>query len=142
MKVLLILDNCIEAQEQALAFVREMQAELSVLFVLDATWNVFLGHDWLLGSDARADFMNWMRDEEVKASDGALAAFAALAAGTPYSAKIAGGDIQEEILKEAANGYDLLIVANPLQRGLERVRKAIPVLAEKCPCNLLLVKRK
>ncbi len=141
MKALLILDNCIEAQEQALALVRNMNAELTVLFVLDATWNVFLGHDWLLGSDARADFMNWMRDEEAKASDGALADFAALAGDTPYTPKVTGGDIQEEILKEAANGYDIVVVANPLQRGLERVRKAIPMLAEKCPCSLLLVKR-
>lgn len=142
MNVLLCLDDCREAQEEALRLVREQGAALTALFVLDATWNVYVGHDWLSGSDSRADFLEWIRDEEVKAAEAAFADFRTLAAGVPVTEKTAAGNVQEEILAEARQGYDLVIMGNPFSRGLEVVRKAVPAMAESCPCNLLLIRRK
>lgn len=142
MKALLCLDDCRETQEEALRLVRNAGASLTVLFVLDATWNVYVGHDWLSGSDSRADFLEWMRDEEEKAAKAAFADFRTLAADTPFTEKTTAGNVQEEILREARQGYDLVIMSNPFSRGLEVVRKAVPAMAEACPCNLLLVRRR
>lgn len=141
MKILLALDDYEPTWRKALRLARERQAELTVLFVLDNTWNVFVGHDWLSGSDSRADFLEWMRDEEGKASNETMAAFRALAGDAPFIARTAVGDVHEEVLKEARAGYDLLILSNPFSRGLEVVRKAVPGIAGDCPCDLLLVKK-
>jgi hypothetical protein len=110
-----------------------------VLFVLDATWNVYVGHDWLSGSNSRADFLDWIKEEEAKAADSALAAFGALAGDIPYSARLAAGDVQRLILEEAGKGYDLLIMNKPFRRGLEGMRDACAAAAKSCPCSLLLV---
>lgn len=142
MNILLALDDYRPTWEKALGLTRELKAELTVLFVMDNTWNVFVGHDWLSGSDSRADFLEWMRDEEVKASEAALKDFRILAGDTRFAVKTAIGDVCEEIGKEVRKGYDLLILSNPFSRGLEVVRKAVPGMAENCPCDLLLVRKK
>lgn len=141
MKVLLALDDCVKTWDRALDFVRGQEAALTVLFVRDVTWNMFLCHDWLLGSGARADFMEWMRDEEGKAADDALTRFRARARGLAFAEKAAEGDVREQILLEAGQGYDLLVLSNPFFRGLEQVRKAVPALVGACPCDILLVNR-
>lgn len=140
-RILLALDDASKAAATALELTQKLGAELTVLFVLDAGWNVYVGHDWLSGSNSRADFLDWIKDEETKAADGALADFRQLAGSVEYTERTAAGDVQKEILKEAALGYDLLIMSSPFGRGLEVVRKAATHMAEHCPCSLMLVKR-
>lgn len=139
MRILLALDDSAKASAFALELTRQYDAELTVLFVLDATWNVYVGHDWLSGSNSRADFLDWIKEEEAKAADSALAAFGALAGDIPYSARLAAGDVQRLILEEAGKGYDLLIMNKPFRRGLEGMRDACAAAAKSCPCSLLLV---
>jgi len=57
--------------------------------------------------------------EETKAADSSLAAFGELVGDIPYTARLAAGDVRRQILDEAENGYDLLIMGNPFRRGLE-----------------------
>lgn len=142
MRILLALDSCRQSAEAALALTRQNQAELTVLFVMDATWNVYVGHDWLSGSGSRADFLDWVKEEEEKAAQAAFADLRARAGGLPFLEKIAAGDVREEIVKEArAGGYDLLVMANPFDRGLEVMRKPAPDIARDNPCSVLLVNR-
>ncbi len=141
MRVLLALDSCLRTAAAALELTRRYEAELTVLFVLDATWNVYVGHDWLSGSGSRADFLDWIKKEELDAANAALAAFRALAGEWPYEEKTRAGNVREEILKECREGYDLLIMADPFARGLEIMRNTSAEIAGKTPCSLLLVKR-
>jgi nucleotide-binding universal stress UspA family protein len=140
MRILLALDDSTKTSSLALELAKRCDAELAVLFVLDATWNVYVGHDWLSGSNSRADFLDWIKEEESKAADNALAAFAALAGDIPYTVRLAAGDVQRQILEEARKDYDLLIMSNPFRRGLEVMRDACTVAAQRAPCSVLLVK--
>jgi len=140
MRILLALDDSAKASAIALELTKKCNAELTVLFVLDATWNTYIGHDWLSGSNSRADFLDWMKDEEAKAAASSLAVFRELARDIPYTARLAAGDVQRQILDETANGYDLLIMANPFRRGLEVMRDACASTARHCSCSVLLVK--
>jgi nucleotide-binding universal stress UspA family protein len=140
MRILLALDDSAKASAFALELAKKCNAELAVLFVLDATWNVYVGHDWLSGSNSRADFLDWIKEEESKAADSALAAFGALAGDIPYTTLLAAGDVQRQILDETRKGYDLLIMGNPFRRGLEVMRNTCAVAAQSCPCSVLLVK--
>ena len=140
MRVLLALDDSAKASAVALDLAKKYNADLTVLFVLDATWNTYVGHDWLSGSNSRADFLDWVKDEEAKAADRTLAAFGDLAGDIPYTARLAAGDVQRQILDEAAKGYDLLVMANPFRRGLEVMRDTCASTARSCPCSVLLVK--
>lgn len=139
MKILLALDDGPRLVDEALRLARERGATLNALFVVDATWERFTGHDWLSGCNARIGFLDYMLTLEEKAAADAAAAYLARAAGTPGELLTVTGDVVDEILKEAANGYDLLIMSNPFTRGLEFVRDAVAKVVGKCPCDVLLV---
>jgi len=140
MRILLALDDSAKATELALELTKKCNAKLTVLFVLDATWNTYVGHDWLSGSNSRADFLDWIKNEEVKAADSSLAAFEELAWDIPYTARLVAGDVQRQILEEAEKGYELLIMATPFRRGLEVMRDTCVSIARNSPCSVLLVK--
>ena len=142
MRVLLAVDSASQrATLTALDVARRYEASLTVLFVLDATWNVYVGHDWLSGSGSRADFLDWIKEEESRAADIAFEEVRTLAGEQPFETKVRAGCVREEILKECREGYDLLIMADPFTRGLEIMRNTTRELAGKTPCALLLVKR-
>ena len=140
MRILLALDDSARASAVALELTKKCQADLTVLFVLDATWNTYVGHDWLSGSNSRADFLDWIKDEEAKAAGSSLVAFEEVAGDTLYTACVAAGDVQRRILDEAEKGYDLLIMAHPFKRGLEVMRDTCVLIARNAPCSVLLVK--
>jgi len=140
MRILLALDDSAKASALALELTKKYSADLTALFVLDATWNTYVGHDWLSGSNSRADFLDWIKDEETKAADSSLAAFGELAGDIPYTTRLGAGDVQRQILDEAGKGYDLLIMANPFRRGLEVMRHTCASIAWNSPCSVLLVK--
>ena len=56
------------AVEQALRLARERGATLNALFVIDATWEMFTGHDWLSGCNARIGFLDYMLSQEEEAA--------------------------------------------------------------------------
>ncbi|OFX18551.1 MAG: hypothetical protein A2V77_01820 [Anaeromyxobacter sp. RBG_16_69_14] len=141
MKILVALDDSVRTAQAALELARLEGAELTVLFVLDATWNVYLGHDFLSGSNARGGFLEWVRDEEVAEESRVEEAFRALAGDTRFTWKSAAGRVTDEILKEAARGYDLLVVSNPFRRGLEIVREAPAALLKSAACSVYFVRR-
>lgn len=140
MKILLALDDHVRATEEALRTAREQGAQLDALFVMDATWDVFTGHDWLSGCNSRIGFLEYMHDEEQKAAAKAATRYLDLAAGIPGGLVTARGDVVEETLAQAARGYDLLVLANPFTRGLEMMRDAVTRIARDAPCDVLLVR--
>ena len=72
--ILLLLDEESPAAAEAVRIARESGAALTALFVLDSTWNDYVGHDWLSGSGSRADFIDYMQQEK-KAQPGPLPGF-------------------------------------------------------------------
>ncbi len=141
MRILLALDTSTQSTAMAFSLAKACQAELTVLFVLDATWNVYVGHDWLSGSGSRADFLDWIKDEEVKAAEAAFAGVRSLAQSFPFLEKTRAGNVREEIFQEAKLGYDLLILSNPFDRGLEIMRNTAVEIAKSNPCSVLFVRR-
>lgn len=139
MKILLALDDRPRAVEEALRLAREREAILNALFVVDATWERFTGHDWLSGCNARIGFLDYMLTLEEKAAAEAAKAYLAKAAGAPGELLTVTGEVVGEILKEAANGYDLVVMSNPFTRGLEIMRDAVAKVVRKCPCDVYLV---
>jgi len=139
MKILLALDDNPRAVHRALALARERGATLNALFVIDQTWDVFTGHDWLSGCNARIGFLEYMQSLEDQEAVTTAKLYREQAAAIPGELLIASGDVVEEIRKEARNGYDLLILSNPFTRGLERMRDAVGKITKKPPCDVLLV---
>jgi nucleotide-binding universal stress UspA family protein len=139
MKILLALDDHQESLHKAIAIATERGATLNALFVVDATWQMFTGHDWLSGSNSRVDFLEYMHQLEEQEADGAAVMFRRLAAGIPGELLTVIGDVTEEIRREAARGYDLLVLANPFTRGLEVMRDPVAKLTKNPPCDILLV---
>ena len=140
MKILLALDSSTRTMDEAIKFATEKQAHLTALFVLDTTWNDYTGHDWLSGSDSRADFLEYVRDDELVSEVNSLATFRARC---PLDCEIksATGRVSEEILKELAGGdYDLLIMSHTFRRGLEVVRDAAGVILKEAKCSVYLVR--
>lgn len=140
MKILLALDSSTRTMDEAITFAIEKQAQLTALFVLDTTWNDYTGHDWLSGSDSRADFLEYVRDDELVSEVDGLATFRARC---PLDCKIksATGRVTDEILKELARGdYDLLIMSHTFRRGLEVVRDAAGVILKEAKCSVYLVR--
>ena len=90
MKILLVIDDFPGAAEAALGLARDKGAELTALFVLDASWNDYLGSDWLSGSNSRGGFLEYVRDLEVKEESKAEAAFRTFAGPTPLHLEIPG----------------------------------------------------
>jgi hypothetical protein len=119
---------------------REKKAFLTGLFVLDATWNDYIGHDWLSGSNARAGFLDYVKNEELGEAERTIRKFEACAAGLPHAVKVAPGRVPEEICRELTNGYDCLVISYPFRRGLEHMRNPLPKILKACDCAVLLVK--
>lgn len=140
MKILLALDPSTRTMDEAIKFATEKQAHLTALFVLDTTWNDYTGHDWLSGSDSRADFLEYVRDDELVSEVNSLATFRKRCS-LDCDIKSATGRVTDEIVKELARGdYDLLIMSHPFRRGLEVVRDAAGVIAKEANCSVYLVR--
>lgn len=140
MKILLALDPSTRTMDEAIKFATEKQAQLTALFVLDTTWNDYTGHDWLSGSDSRADFLEYVRDDELVSEVDSLATFRTRCP-LDCDIKSATGRVTDEIVKELAGGdYDLLIMSHPFRRGLEVVRDAAGVIAKEVNCSVYLVR--
>ena len=139
-KILLLLDEESPAAAEAVRIARESGASLTALFVLDATWNDYVGHDWLSGSGSRADFIDYMQQEEEKSQAGAFARLRELA-GKDMEVRCltTSGNVIDQARLEMAQGYDMFVAANPLRRGLERIRGNVGALCENAPCRILLV---
>ena len=139
-KILLLLDEESPAAAEAVRIARESGASLTALFVLDATWNDYVGHDWLSGSGSRADFIDYMQQEEEKSQAGAFARLRELA-GKDMEVRCltTSGNVIDQARLEMAQGHDMFVAANPLRRGLERIRGNVGALCENAPCRILLV---
>ncbi len=145
MKILLALDDCLRAMDEAVRLASESGAGLTALFVLDTGWSVYTGHDFLLGSHARATFLDYTRDDEFRQERATVEAFQqrAQAANVACEVKtVTAGRVVEGILAElAAGGYDLLVMSSPFRRGLEVVRDAPSAMLKAADCDLLFVQR-
>lgn len=139
MKILLALDDNPRTVDRALTLARQWGASVNALFVIDETWDVFTGHDWLSGCNARIGFLEYMQSLETEAAAASAKLYKELAEDVPGELLIACGDVAEEIRAEAANGYDLLIMSNPLRRGLEIMRDGVAKVTKKPPCDILLI---
>jgi nucleotide-binding universal stress UspA family protein len=133
MKILLALDQSTRTMDEAVKLALDRQASLTALFVLDATWNDYTGHDWLSGSGSRADFLDYAKEDELSQERTVLAAFRQRC---PFSCEIktATGRVTDEILRELSQGgYDLLVMSHPFRRGLEIVRNAaVAIMKDTC----------
>jgi nucleotide-binding universal stress UspA family protein len=139
MKILLALDDNPRALAQALQLARERGATLNALFVIDATWEMFTGHDWLSGCNSRIGFLEYMLSQDEQAAVQAAEAYKQQVGDVPGELLTVTGDVVEEIRKEAQKGYDLLIMSNPFTRGLEVMRNTVAKVTKKPPCDILLI---
>ena len=139
MKILLALDDNPRTLHRALTLAREQGATLNGLFVVDTTWDVFTGHDWLSGCNARIGFLEYMRELEEQEAGAAAKMFREQTAGMAGELLVVAGDVAEEISREAKAGYDLLILSNPFRRGLEIMRDTVAKVTKNPPCDILLV---
>ena len=140
MKILLALDENPRAVAEALRLARERGASLNALFVVDATWEMFIGHDWLSGCNARIGFLEYMLAQEEDAAVVALKAYTEQVGEVPGELLTVTGDVVEEIRKEAAKGYDLLVMSSPFTRGLTVMRDPLAKIVKKLSCDVLLVR--
>jgi len=146
MKILLALDSSLKAMDEAVRLAGERRAGLTALFVLDTTWNEYIGHDWLSGSNARAGFLDYVRNEEHLDAQRTLSELEARVkalGGTEqiaYEVKTVAGRVADEIHRELTNGYDLLVMGYPFRRGLEVVRDPLSKILKKTSCSVLLVR--
>ncbi|EKD40082.1 MAG: UspA protein, partial [uncultured bacterium] len=83
MKILLALDDNPRALTQALQLARERGATLNALFVIDATWEMFTGHDWLSGCNSRIGFLEYMLSQDEQAAVQAAEAYKKQAGDVP-----------------------------------------------------------
>ena len=145
MKLLLALDDSARAMDEAVRLASERGAGLTALFVLDAGWSVYIGSDFLLGSHARGDFLEYTRDDELAQERATVGAFEerARAAGVAFEVKsAASGRVTEAILKELKEGgYDALVMSLPFRRGLEVVRDAPAAVLKAAACDLFFIRR-
>lgn len=145
MKLLLALDDSARAMDEAVRLASERGAGLTALFVLDAGWSVYIGSDFLLGSHARGDFLEYTRDDELAQERATVGAFEerARAAGVSFEVKsAASGRVTEAILKELKEGgYDGLVMSLPFRRGLEVVRDAPAAILKSACCDLHFIRR-
>ena len=145
MKILLALDDSVRTMDEAVRLASERGAGLTALFVLDAGWSVFIGSDFLLGSHARGDFLEYTHDDELAQERATVAAFEerARAANLLVEVKsVASGRVTEAILNELKDGgYDALVMSLPFRRGLEVVRDAPAAILKAAACDILFVRR-
>ncbi|MEW5746060.1 MAG: universal stress protein [Nitrospirota bacterium] len=140
MKILLALDSSPDAIEEAVRLAKERGASLTALFVLDASWSEYIGHDWLSGSNAREGFLTYISDNENALAEKTVQEFKERARGVASEIKMVAGRVPDEILRELKNGYDLLVMAAPFKRGLEILRNPAAKIIESAPCSVYLVK--
>lgn len=140
MKILLAIDSSEKAIDEAVKIAREKNAHLAGVFVLDATWNEYIGHDWLSGSNARAGFLNYIKNEEELEAKRAIDTFESRAAGVAHESKAVAGRVPDVIVEELALGYDLLVMGYPFRRGLEVVRDPLPKILKGSGCSVMLVR--
>jgi nucleotide-binding universal stress UspA family protein len=140
MKILLALDSSHSAVNEAVRLAKERGASLTALFVLDASWSEYIGHDWLSGSNAREGFLNYISDNENALAEKTVQEFKKRAEGLAYEIKMVPGRVADEIIKELKNGYDLLVMAIPFKRGLEVLRDPATKIMHGAPCSLYFVK--
>lgn len=140
MKILLALDENPRAVAEALRLARERGASLNALFVVDATWEMFIGHDWLSGCNARIGFLEYMLAQEEDAAVVALKAYTEQVGEVSGELLTVTGDVVDEIRKEAAKGYDLLVMSSPFTRGLTVMRDPLAKIVKKLSCDVLLVR--
>ncbi len=140
MKILVALDSSVKTVDEAVKVAREKNGSLTGLFILDATWNEYIGHDWLSGSNARAGFLDYVKNEETLEAERALREFESRAAGVEHESKTAAGRVPDEICRELAEGYDLLIMSYPFRRGLEVVRDPLPKILKGSSCSVMLIR--
>lgn len=124
----------LNAVSEAVRFASWLDAELTGLFVLDATWNDYTGHDWLSGSNSRADFLDWVKEKEQVEAERVVQIFEETAAAIPHRVVIRAGRVVDEILAELEQGYDALIMPKPFRRGLEIMRNAECDVLKKTTC--------
>ena len=140
MKILLALDDNPRSLAEALRLARERGATLNALFVIDSTWEMFTGHDWLSGCNSRIGFLEYMHTTEEETAAATAIAFKKEVEGIPGELLTVTGDVAEEIRREAEKGYDLLVMSSPFTRGLEMMRDTVARVTKKLPCDILLVK--
>ena len=143
--VLVVLDESGKAIGQGLALARELGQSATGLFVYERGWNVYIGHDWLSGSNARATFLEYVEEHEKAAQADLEARFLA-------EARVAGVDARFEavccddlehltdaVLREAREGgYGHIVCADPLTRGLSQRRGGTKALVRAAPCPVVL----
>jgi nucleotide-binding universal stress UspA family protein len=140
MKILLALDPSTETMDEAIRLATEKRASLTALFVLDATWNDFTGHDWLSGSGSRADFLEYARDDELISEADIIKVFRNRCS-PDCEIKSSTGQVTDEILRELAKeNYELLIMSHPFRRGLEIVRNTAGAILKHANCSVYLVR--
>ncbi len=141
MRILLALNESLQAMDEALRLTRERGANLTALFVLDGNWSDYTGHDWLSGSTVRGAYIEYAGQEDIKDSKRLFEELRARAGETPFEEKLVNGVVRDEILKETqTGGYDALVMAYPFWRGTATARDTAKDLLGKLPCNLFLVK--
>jgi nucleotide-binding universal stress UspA family protein len=142
MRILLILDGSAPAMEVALRLARERGAELCALFVQDDGWRGFTGNDWLSTSKSYTGFLEYVEGLEHDEARRAVEQFQrrASALGLEPRVKLARGSLSRQTLAELGQGYDLLVMPQPLRRGLESNQGAARKIIESAPCSLYLVK--
>jgi nucleotide-binding universal stress UspA family protein len=140
MKILVALDSSEKTIDEAVRFAKEKDASLTGIFVLDATWNEYIGHDWLSGSNARAGFLDYVKNEETLEAERMLREFEARTSAVAQESKTVAGRVPDEICRELAAGYDLLIMSYPFKRGLEVVRDPLPKILKGSTCSVLLIR--
>ncbi len=139
MKILLAIDDNPRATAEALRLARERGATLNALFVIDSTWELFTGHDWLSGCNARIGFLDYMHTLEEQGAAAAAKAYLEQAEGIPGELLTVTGNVADAIRAEAAKGYDLLVMSSPFTRGLEIMRDAVGKVTRHVACDVLLV---
>ncbi len=138
--ILLVLDDTPGVFEEALRIATQHKAHLTGLFVMDATWHGYVAHDWLSGSGSRADFLDYIKEEEIASAKAAQQRFEEQTSGVVDAEFVmSAGSVVEQTIAQMHKGYDLVVVPNPLRRGLEVMRDGVAELARKAPCRVLLV---
>jgi nucleotide-binding universal stress UspA family protein len=142
MRILLILDGSTRAMDEALRLAGERAGQLSALFVQDGGWRGFTGNDWLSTSGSYTGFLEYVNGLENDEARRSMEEFLrrASARGLEPQVKLAHGSLYQETLAELGRGYDLLVMAHPLSRGLESMQGASQKIINSAPCSVYLVK--
>ena len=140
MRILLALDASSGAIDEAVRLASERGAGLTALFVTEAGWETYIGSDWQSSAKAWDGFLDSIRAGEDQAAKEAADALRERLCGFPCDLKVVTGDVAQEIEKELAQGYDLLVMAHPFTRGLSVVRKPVERLLKRATCSLYLVR--